>query len=299
MLDNQEIGRSAVAKHRSAFLSAIALCLMSSPAWSEEAWSLSGFQAPESALFDSERNVLYVSNVAGTPDGKDGVGFISKVSTDGTMQEAEWVTGLEAPKGLVMHEDSLYVSDIDRLVEINVETGEISNSWPAEGAKFLNDLAVDDAGRVFVSDMITDTIYVLENGALSVWLQDAELQHPNGLYVDGDRLLVAAWGREIQPDFSTKTLGHLLSVDLNSKVISPLGEAQPLGNLDGLEPDGAGNWLSTDWVAGALHRIKEDGTSEQLLDLNQGSADLEFLESEKLVIIPMMMDGTVIAHRLD
>jgi sugar lactone lactonase YvrE len=270
-----------------------------SPALAEEVWSLAGFQAPESAILDSNNNVLYVSNVAGEPNGKDGVGFISKVSLDGKMQEAEWVKGLNAPKGLVLHEGKLYVSDVDQLVEIDVASGAVTNTWTAEGSQFLNDTAVDSAGRVFVSDMLTNSIYVLENGALSLWLQDAALQHPNGLRVEGDKLFVAAWGQDIQPDFSTKTPGHLLSIDLATKAISKLGSGEPVGNLDGLEPDGAGNWIVTDWVGGALFRIQPDGKAEQLIDLNQGSADLEFVQAEKLAIIPMMMDGTVAAHRID
>ena len=270
-----------------------------SSALAAEAWSLDGFQAPESVLFDNDRNVLYVSNVAGEPNAKDGVGFISKVSLDGKMQEAEWVKGLNAPKGLVMSGDKLYVSDVDQLVEIDVTIGSVTNTWNAEGAQFLNDTAVDAAGRVFVSDMLTDSIYVLENGKLSVWVQDAALLHPNGLRVDGDRLIVAAWGKDIQPDFSTKEPGRLLAVDLKTKEISAIGSGEPVGNLDGLEPDGSGNWLATDWVGGALYRIHPDGTADQLMDLNQGSADLEFLDNEKLVIIPMMMDGKVTAHRID
>ena len=67
------------------------------PAIANEVWSLSGFKAPESVLLDSQRNVLYVSNVAGEANAKDGVGFISKVSPDGKMIEAEWVKGLKMP----------------------------------------------------------------------------------------------------------------------------------------------------------------------------------------------------------
>jgi len=277
----------------------ILILASASSALAAEAWSLDGFQAPESALFDSDRNVLYVSNVAGEANAKDGVGFISKVSPEGKMQEAEWIKGLNAPKGLVMSGDKLYVSDVDQLVEIDVTSGSVTNTWNAEGAQFLNDTAVDAAGRVFVSDMLTDSIYVLENGKLSVWVQDAALLHPNGLRVDGDRLIVAAWGKDIQPDFSTKEPGRLLAVDLKTKEISAIGSGEPVGNLDGLEPDGSGNWLATDWVGGALYRIHPDGTADQLMDLNQGSADLEFLDDEKLVIIPMMMDGKVTAHRID
>jgi sugar lactone lactonase YvrE len=262
-------------------------------------WSLAGFQAPESALLDTEHKVLYVSNVAGEPNAKDGVGFISKVSLDGKMQEAEWVKGLNAPKGLVMHGDKLYVSDVDQLVEIDVSSGAITNTYNAEGAQFLNDTAVDSNGRVFVSDMLTDSIYVLQDGKLSVWLQDAALMHPNGLRVDDGRLIVAAWGKDIQPDFSTKEPGRLLAVDLNTKEVTAVGSGEPVGNLDGVEPDGAGNWIVTDWVSGVLFRIHPDGKADQLMDLNQGSADLEFVETEKLVIIPMMMDGKVTAHRIE
>ena len=277
----------------------ILILALGSAALAEEVWSLDGFQAPESALLDTEHNVLYVSNVAGEANAKDGVGFISKVSLDGKMQEAEWVKGLNAPKGLVMHGDKLYVSDVDQLVEIDVNSGAITNTYNAEGAQFLNDTAVDPNGRVFVSDMLTDSIYALEDGKLSVWLQDAALMHPNGLRVEDGRLIVAAWGKDIQPDFSTKEPGRLLAVDLNTKELTAIGSGEPVGNLDGVEPDGAGNWIVTDWVAGALYRIHPDGTSDQLMDLNQGSADLEFVDTEKLVIIPMMMDGKVTAHRID
>jgi sugar lactone lactonase YvrE len=270
-----------------------------SAAAADEVWSLDGFQAPESVLFDAERNVLYVSNVAGAPNEKDGAGFISRVAPDGTMQEAEWVTGFDAPKGLVQSGNTLYVTDIDRLVAINVDSGEISGEWAAEGAQFLNDPAVDESGRVFVSDMLADRIYVLENDALSVFAEGADLQHPNGLHIDGDTLTVAAWGKNIKDDFSTETPGHLLAIDLNSKTVSSVGSGTPVGNLDGLEPDGSGGWLATDWVGGALYRIGADGAATELADLNQGSADLEYIPEEKLAIVPMMMDGKLTAYRIE
>ena len=154
------------------------------------------------------------------------------------------------------------------------------------------------AGRVYVSDMLADSIYVLEKGTLSVFLQNKGLLHPNGLRVEGDKLLVAAWGADIQPDFTTKTPGHLLSVDLKTKAISNVGDGSPVGNLDGLEPDGTGNWIVTDWVNGALYRLRPDGKADQLMDLNQGSADLEYVEKDQLAIIPMMKDGKVTAYKL-
>lgn len=269
------------------------------PAVAQEVWSTDGFNTPESVLFDSARDRFYVSNVAGEPNEKDGIGFISLVSRDGKMQEADWVTGLDAPKGLAARGDTLYITDIDRLVAIDIEQGEVSGRWQTEGAQFLNDPAVDSQGRVFVSDMLANRIYVLNGDSLSVWLDDESLLHPNGLAIQDGQLIVAAWGRKIQPDFSTEVPGHLLTVDLQSKEIADLGSGEPIGNLDGLEADGEGGWLATDWVAGALFRIQPDGTSEQLLDLNPGSADLEYLQEDRLAVIPMMMDGSIVAHRIE
>ncbi len=114
-----------------------------------------------------------------------------------------------------------------------------------------------------------------------------------------DALVVAAWGSGLRDDFTTETGGNLLSVDLESGVVSDLGSGAPIGNLDGLEPDGAGNWLVTDWIAGALYRIAPDGSFELLRDLPQGSADLEYVEATGTVVIPLMMDGEIIAETLD
>ncbi len=262
-------------------------------------WELEGVSTPESVLHDPERGVLYVSNIAGEATGKDGAGHISRVSPAGEMLEAEWVTGLDAPKGLVLAGDTLYVSDIDRLVAIDIAAGAISGTWPAEGAVFLNDTAVDAEGRVYVSDMATNRIHRLDGDTLSVWVEGEALQHRNGLKVDGDQLVVAAWGKELQDDFSTLTPGHLYTVDLATGDIAALGSGDPVGNLDGLEREAAGNWLVTDWIAGGLLRISPDGSFEQLIDLDMGSADLAWLEAERLAVIPMMLDDRIVAYRLD
>src|ERR1700704_2671812 len=90
-----------------------------------EVWRVAGLSNPESVLFDPTANILYVSNVAGDAAGKDGKGFISRLSLDGKVLDLEWATGLDAPKGLAQVGDKLYVSDIDSLVAIDIKTGAI------------------------------------------------------------------------------------------------------------------------------------------------------------------------------
>jgi sugar lactone lactonase YvrE len=264
----------------------------------EPVWEATGLMAPESAVYNATSNILYVSNINGGPMDRDGNGFISKLSLDGKVVEAQWVTGLNAPKGMVLHGERLYVSDLNRLVAIQVKTGRIVASYLAPNAIFLNDVTVDGAGRIYVSDMMDDAIYRLDGNVFELWLKSPALENPNGLKVEGDELRVAAWG-VMTDGFATKVPGHLKSVSIQSKAITSLGSGTPVGNLDGLEPDGRGNYLVTDWMAGGLYRIAPTGEAELLLDLNQGSADLLVLDARRLAIIPMMMDGTVRAYKIE
>jgi sugar lactone lactonase YvrE len=287
--------------NRSLLAAAVAISgLISLPTWASPQliWELDGLEAPESALADPEAGVIYVSNVAGDPSAKDGNGYISRVALDGKMLEQRWAIGLDAPKGLILRGDTLFVSDVDRLVAIDTATGKLGGTWTAEGAKFLNDTAVDGQGRIYVSDMLDDAIWVLDGDKFQLFVRDKALTAPNGLFVDSGRLLVAAWGT-MEPDWSTKVPGHLLAVDLASKKIASASDGTPIGNLDGLEPDGNGGWLTTDWISGGLIRIDANGRAEKLAPLAPGSADLGILPDEKLVLVPMMKDNKLSAYRLE
>jgi sugar lactone lactonase YvrE len=262
------------------------------------AWQTEGLQQPESVVFDAEREVFYVSNVAGEPMDRNGEGHISRVGPEGELLEAAWVTGLDAPKGLALHDDVLYVADIDRLIAIDVEEGAIAETYEAQGAQFLNDVTADDQGRVYVSDMMANAIWRLDGDQFELWVEDEALEQPNGLLAEEDRIVVGSWG-VMTDGFATQIPGHLKTVDLESGEVASLGDGTPVGNLDGVEPDGQGGYLVTDWMAGALLRIDPEGKFEQLLDLNQGSADHTWLEDQRLAVIPMMSDGQLLAYRIE
>src|SRR5690606_14202619 len=93
----------------------------------------------ESTLYDKDNDIIYVSNINGNHSEKDGNGFISRMEADGTISQLQWVAGLNAPKGMAIMGDKLYVTDIDELVEINIADSSIANKYPVEGATFLND----------------------------------------------------------------------------------------------------------------------------------------------------------------
>src|SRR5262245_6998455 len=163
---------------------------------SVELWTVSeGIQTPESVYIDSASGDIYVSNIAGMPAEKDGNGTIAKLSADGKTTNAKWVTGLNAPKGLRSHQGTLWTSDIDQIVGIDMASGKIKSKVNVKGAMFLNDVAVADDGTVYVSDMMGNKIYALKDGKVSVFAEGEQLEWPNGLLVEGDSLIVGGWGK--------------------------------------------------------------------------------------------------------
>src|SRR5262245_45148790 len=127
-------------------------------------WETKGLAQPESVVKDPATGAIYISNIAGAVMQKDGNGFISRLKPDGTIIERQWVKGLNAPTGLALRDRTLYVADVDELVEINAASAEILNRYPAKGAIFLNDVAVDQDGTVYVSDTPMNPIWRRRDG---------------------------------------------------------------------------------------------------------------------------------------
>lgn len=262
----------------------------------ELVWEEQGFNNPESVIYDPSSEFLFVSNVNGSPVDKDGNGFISKVSSDGTLQNKQWVTGLNAPKGLAIYDGTLYVSDIDTLVAIDIDSGTIKNNYRVDDAKFLNDVAADKHGKIFVTDFVLNRIYCLCDDQFNLWLESADLENPNGLHTEGDHLILAAWG-VMKDDFTTEVPGHLKSISIKNKSITSLG-GSPIGNLDGIESDNDDGYYVTDWMAGKLYHINKEGEAKLLLKLEQGMADLEVIHERNLILLPMMKSNKILAYNI-
>jgi len=261
-------------------------------------WETKGLAQPESVVEDPATGVIYVSNINGAVMQKDGNGFISRLTADGKMLERQWVKGLNTPTGLALHDRTLYAADVDQLIEINAASGEILKRYDAKGAVFLNDVVVDDDGTVYVSDTPMNTIWRLKDGSFEPWLANDALNGPNGLLIQGKTLIVASLGK-VQSQGQKKELGTLLAVSLDDQKVSKVGKGELIGNLDGLQAIQPGVYLVTDWAQGALYRVDAKGKVDELIDLNQGSADLSYLPGKKMLLIPMMLDNSLVAYRLD
>ena len=245
-------------------------------------------------------DVLYVSNITDHPFNKDGTGYISKVGLDGSIIEQKWINKLNAPKGLTISNNKLYIADIDELVEVDIETGKISNKYKGYGSVCMNDVTADKYGNVYVGDTYNDTIYRLNQfGQLPAWFYSPGLA-PNGIHIDNDEgnLIVGSWGAVMEGWGTPELKGSLKSINIHTKKIKDLGK-KPIGNLDGIESDGKGAYFVTDWTGAKLYRIKKNGKFKVVAEVGKGAADHEVILDKNLVIIPIMAEGKVIALKIE
>jgi SMP-30/gluconolaconase/LRE-like protein len=258
-----------------------------------------GFQAPESAKYDADLDVWYVSNINGTPVAMDGNGYISRLRGDGTVDSLKWIVGgangvkLDAPKGLALQGDTLWVADLTRVRGFNRRTGAPVASIDVKGAKFLNDIAVGSDG-LYVTDTGLgasakgiehtgpDRIYrIAPDRAVSIAIQSDSLAGPNGIAWDG------AQGRFIVVPFA----GNVIQAwSPGAKSTVPLGSTK--GQLDGVELLGENRLLVTSWADSSLF-VFENGTATPVANGLPSPADIGVDTKRNRVAVPLLMENRV------
>src|SRR5262245_23229437 len=238
--------------------------------WESEA----SLKVPESVRFDARRQVLYVSNIDGQPWEADGKGSIAKVGLDGKVIAAEWVTGLDCPKGLALSDDGkwLYAADAGGIVVIDVAAGKIRKKIAIPDGQQLNDL-VNDKGTLYVSDSKGKKVYAVSKDKASVYLDEKVLKGPNGLFVHQGALYVL-------DDNSLSRVGK-------DRSLTKIAGDMP-GGADGLENVAGDDFLVTAW-SGALWYVHPDGSKELLFDgkaQNTRTADIGWAPATKTGHVP-------------
>lgn len=255
-----------------------------------ESWATDSTQliTPECASYDAEKNVFYVSNLNRDNDVDDD-GYMSIVNADGTIKNANWVEGVEAPLGNDFFDGHLYVNDKTTIVKIDIETGKIVKKIAIEGAKRLNGIDVDENGDIYSADIDGNKIFkVSQAGEVSIDIENEMLDRPNGVIIDNGAMIIAS-----------SNGGKLLSVALGSKEIKVLGEG--IERADGIVPLGEGQYLVSSWT-GLIHFVGNDSKSQQILDTKEkgmNAADITYIPQERMLIIPTFNDNRLVAYKLD
>ncbi len=259
-----------------------------------------GFSTPESVIHDPEADVYLVANINGSPAEKDGNGFVSRVSPEGEVLELRWIDGtlpgvtLNAPKGMAIVADTLYITDIDCIRRFHRVTGTPLQELCLEEATFLNDLAATPRGDLYFSDSGTSqspgAVYFLRQTADvpqkvvladGVVLEGDTLGGPNGVYADRRGLFVATSGS-----------GELFRV-------TPEGERQQLlfpseMALDGIVSLEDRGFLFSSWTDSTVYWIHSDVTVSPLIENVEAPADIGYDAVRNRVLIPLLRANEVI-----
>lgn len=241
-------------------------------------------RVPESVLLDAKAKVLYVSNIDGKSGEKDGKGFISKVSPEGKIITLEWVTGLDAPKGLGLYKNNLYVADISRVAIIDIAAGKISSFVDIEGAEFLNDITVDEKGNVYVSDSATGKIHKVSNGKAELYFESKDFKRINGLLALKDGLRIADSGAGIF---------YNLTGDKKLSKITDVAQG-----MDGIVLTGKNEFIISCWP-GEVYSIAADGKATKMLDSKEqkiNTADVDYDSKTKTLYVPTFFANCIMAY---
>jgi sugar lactone lactonase YvrE len=263
--------------------------------------SIANFRSPESVRYDAEQDVWFVSNIAGFGSDKDGRGYIVRIRADKldsmSVFAISGVNGaqLDAPKGLAIQGDTLWVADIDQLRGFNRKTGAPVGTIDFRSHKptMLNDVALAPDGTLRVTDsgiLMTDKgilrpggdkIFAVGSGhAITVLQSGVQLGEPNGISWDssGKRWIVVGFKR-----FNARV--DAWPADFSKATTLYSGDG---GQFDGVEVLPGGAIVYTSWTDSSLH-VVADGKDRKLVRFVPEGADIGYDTKRGIIAIPLAM----------
>lgn len=255
-----------------------------------------GFATPESVLHDEVADVYLVSNVNGAPLDKDGNGFISRLSPDGDVLELKWIDGatgavtLNAPKGMAIVDDRLYVADIDCIRVFDRTSGTPAGESCVDGASFLNDVAPAIGGGVLFTDTGldpafaptgTDAVYRLDGDNVTTAIANPNLGAPNGILDTREGTLVV-----------TFMSGEVFRVGPGGNRTVLAGPSQQ--QLDGVVELADGRMLMSSWGDSCIYEMGPSGAMSCIISDVEAPADIGADIGRSRVLIPQFNANTVL-----
>ncbi len=250
---------------------------------------VTGLKLPESVAVGFDGRV-YITEIG--EFGKDGDGRVLVVGKDG--KAVPFAEGLDDPKGIIPWMKSLFVADNKRVLRID-EKGKV-HVFAAEATfpippRFLNDIAVDEHGFLYVSDSGdrkggAGAVFRIDPKGKVTLVTDTKripgLKIPNGLTMDGKSFLLLL----------DAGAGELLRVKIADGTAVKVADG--FGHGDGLVWDKFGRLFVSDWTGGKVFGIPRPGEAPVLIASGfESAADMCLDATGKFLLVPDMKAGTV------
>jgi glucose/arabinose dehydrogenase len=222
--------------------------------------------------------------------GQDGDGKITVVKGSEKTPLAE---GLDDPKGLAFVNEQLFVADKNKVWRVGPKGGKEIFAAPEAFPvvpKFLNDLAADEAGNLYVSDSgdlkgAEGAVYRIAADGKVTTVVDAKnpkVKTPNGLLTDGPEHLLVL-------DFGSGELNRISLKDGSFELV-----ADGLEGGDGITRDFDGNIYVTQWSKGVLSILRGGkGPAVPYGPKFEQSSDLTLNTKTGQLLVPDMKAGTL------
>jgi len=266
--------------------------------------SIDGISGPESVRYDAEQDVFFVSAIRGYGSIADDNGYILRVSAGDPGEMSVFVHAgapgvrLDAPKGMTISGDTLWVADIHTLRGFHRRTGApvASIDLAPHGAMLLNDVVAAPDGSLLITDtgiLMSDlgVIYqdsgriylVAPDRSVRVLTQDPALAHPNGIAWD------AANNRWIVVSFAPfHSQVYALQPDGSGRQVL----FETIGRFDGVEVLADGRIAATAWNDSTVFVLAGETRTRVGSGLVQ-PADLGYDSKRNRLAVPLVTPGRI------
>lgn len=215
----------------------------------EPVWVTQGeFENPSSVVISRRHKAIFVANEAGSSPGK--TGFVSRLSRDGTIEQLKWFEDLQAPTGLAVGGDSLWVADVNRLVEIDISSGRYVGQYllADSGVSRVRDVTVHQEQVYAIGPGV---IYeLLYRGFAEVIRDDDLLANPTGIHAIRGGFFVAA--------------DQLLQISYSGRTKKTLGDPAIIRDLSGGISGGSSGLIVSLKGDRPAYELRDDGTDVPL-----------------------------------
>lgn len=214
----------------------------------------------------------------------------SIIEVDGDGNEVAYFGSATAGYGMEVMNGVLFAISGNRVKGYNLGDASTLMDLQIPGVSFLNGMASDGVNRIWVTDFSLKRIYEIDvtdlNNPVYSTIVNNTVSTPNGIVYDGDnnRLIFVNWGMS----------ASIKQVDLSDNSVSVV-TTTTLGNCDGIDKDGYGNYFVSSWSPNRITKFSSEFSVSEIITAPgiSSPADICYATAIDTLAIPNSGNSTI------